>query len=920
MGPPEPIIDRFTASSESIDEGSTVFLAWEVANADSVTIRANPGEVLVDASLRLASVQETAPLVTDTRFELEAVGPAGTARASVTVSVEPGLGDAPPRIITFRVTPPVYPGFSTETRIFWSASGDLALTANGEAVPQFDGAATGSLNLQVSQARVEFELSATRAGETVTATQTVERSREEVEPNDTPEQANVPSDGVGLGRIDREDDRDFYRIDVPEQGRVRAEVDDGGGECPFDSRLFLWRYLPEAAPSIEFVAQNDDISSENVCSLIDPTQDLAASSLPEGPYLLEVRAAPGAVGRPYRLRIDVEGPACGNGTPELGAGEGCDDGNLTDGDGCSSACQVETVAMLASPDTREVSIPALPAGARALVAVELDGPGTIFAGLPGAECPDDTVQLLDASALEGTRFRRLSDSQACQVAPRPVGAGSYYVQVTAPPGGLPAQPLFVSARPSGCGDWILDAGEACDLGDTTSGDGCSDLCTLEIDQTLTGGTRTVPMILPAAGGQSVVRLDLSVPTSLRVNPVGSSCPDGGRIVLQNASFQVLGRVESATECPTLDARSVPFAAGLAAETHYLSFVGRPPGDAAALDYLIDLVPASCGNQIREPLLGEQCDGEVEVECSVNCEVAVEAAIDLAGCMGGICVPPREGTLEPGLGADRYLLESDRVSGRLGAQLFIDPILNNTLRMRLLTADGDLIADVGGTPEAPASLLNVPFLAPQVPNTPDPEPIYLEIYYPNQIVPADYAVEVLVGNGFCGNGILEFGEACDDANLNDDDGCSQTCRFEIPVRSEQEGAGEQPNDDLSTAEVLALVPNVTQAPLVGALLPAGDVDFYNFTVPGTDPVSLRIFLTADPQGAIRCNEASRGRVTLFSTGGDVLASNDGACGDLDGIDGQTLRARDLPPGGYFVRIDRPGGGQSLAYALFIQALQ
>jgi MYXO-CTERM domain-containing protein len=39
--------------------------------------------------------------------------------------------------------------------------------------------------------------------------------------------------------------------------------------------------------------------------------------------------------------VGVEGPACGNGV--IDAGETCDDGNLADGDGCSSACQTETM-------------------------------------------------------------------------------------------------------------------------------------------------------------------------------------------------------------------------------------------------------------------------------------------------------------------------------------------------------------------------------------------------------------------------------------------------------------------------------------------------------------------------------------------------------------------------------------------------
>ena len=34
--------------------------------------------------------------------------------------------------------------------------------------------------------------------------------------------------------------------------------------------------------------------------------------------------------------------------------------------------------------------------------------------------------------------------------------------------------------------------------------------------------------------------------------------------------------------------------------------------------------------------------------------------------------------------------------------------------------------------------------------------------------------------FCGNGDVEFGEACDDGNLANGDGCSSTCEIEPPA--------------------------------------------------------------------------------------------------------------------------------------------
>jgi cysteine-rich repeat protein len=54
---------------------------------------------------------------------------------------------------------------------------------------------------------------------------------------------------------------------------------------------------------------------------------------------------------------------------------------------------------------------------------------------------------------------------------------------------------------SGCGNGFLDPGEACDDGDTTSGDGCSDICLAESNYTCEGEpsfcSLSVPTLAPA---------------------------------------------------------------------------------------------------------------------------------------------------------------------------------------------------------------------------------------------------------------------------------------------------------------------------------------------------------------------------------------------------------------------------------------
>lgn len=119
----------------------------------------------------------------------------------------------------------------------------------------------------------------------------------------------------------------------------------------------------------------------------------------------------------YKVRtpeVAPPAPYCGDGT--LDAGEECDDGNNTDGDGCSATCCIE---------------PPPP---------------------PPPCCGDGT----------------LDDGEMCDDGNTMDGDGCSATCMVEPP---PPEPC--------CGDGTVDAGEACDDGNTTDGDGCSATCTIE---------------------------------------------------------------------------------------------------------------------------------------------------------------------------------------------------------------------------------------------------------------------------------------------------------------------------------------------------------------------------------------------------------------------------------------------------------
>jgi cysteine-rich repeat protein len=121
---------------------------------------------------------------------------------------------------------------------------------------------------------------------------------------------------------------------------------------------------------------------------------------------------------------------CGDGFRDVGAGEFCDDGNTTDGDGCDATC---TVSCEADADCDN-----------------------------GAMC--DGTESCDPSSRRCKAGSPLANGTACD----------------ADSSGATRDVCLVSqCQRSACGDGFADvgAGEACDDGNTTAGDGCSADCT-----------------------------------------------------------------------------------------------------------------------------------------------------------------------------------------------------------------------------------------------------------------------------------------------------------------------------------------------------------------------------------------------------------------------------------------------------------
>ena len=160
---------------------------------------------------------------------------------------------------------------------------------------------------------------------------------------------------------------------------------------------------------------------------------------------------------------------CGDGVLDAGAGESCDDGNTTNGDGCSSTCELESVC-----------------GNGILEGNEVCDDGNTTDG-------DNCSSTCDAENFCGDGV--LNTSEACDDGNTTNGDGcssTCELESVCGNGILEGNEVCDDGNTTDgdncsstcdaenfCGDGVLNTSEACDDGNTTNGDGCSSTCELE---------------------------------------------------------------------------------------------------------------------------------------------------------------------------------------------------------------------------------------------------------------------------------------------------------------------------------------------------------------------------------------------------------------------------------------------------------
>lgn len=201
-------------------------------------------------------------------------------------------------------------------------------------------------------------------------------------------------------------------------------------------------------------------------------------------------------------------PVCGNSLVQ--DGEECDDGNILNGDGCSSSCKIEYGTIsgykyndknnngkkdcgengLSGVEIQLVTCPYAPlaAGASAFTAKYAVTSEPVVSPVAGT-CTIKATTTTDAKGRYEFVHLRAGDYGVREIAPAgwvqtlPAGGESYYFKLSSNADKTEVNFLNhhteIIVEPV-CGDGKKDKGEECDDGNKTSGDGCSKICTNEL--------------------------------------------------------------------------------------------------------------------------------------------------------------------------------------------------------------------------------------------------------------------------------------------------------------------------------------------------------------------------------------------------------------------------------------------------------
>lgn len=267
----------------------------------------------------------------------------------------------------------------------------------------------------------------------------------EVEPNDAVASANDAGSQPWIrGHIDAAADEDWYEVSVTNNHSLVVTTTDGLGGCALETggvpvSLTLYEELP-SNPGVVTMLGSVSQNLDGGCAEIDGRQQTFAQSLPAGRnYYVAVAADDGTSTGLYQVSVSTIAPGCGNQIVE--AGEQCDDGNMTMGDGCDS-CAFEIASTVTATGTgSSTDMVTIPVDGFAVVRVQTAAGTDIqvaTADAGGMTCNIDTaIAIVDANgALVGSEETgTLAPGTCAEIDPAVstfaanLTAGTYYVVV-----------------------------------------------------------------------------------------------------------------------------------------------------------------------------------------------------------------------------------------------------------------------------------------------------------------------------------------------------------------------------------------------------------------------------------------------------------------------------------------------------------
>lgn len=751
----------------------------------------------------------------------------------------------------------------------------------------------------------------------------------EVEPNDvfgaaSPFLSAATPQAVGMGGIMPSADRDYWIIDVPTgtvRYTVRLEVTTGGaGTCPqFDSELFL---LDSDGST---VLVTDDSGGVGACSLIDPVVEPAARGLAPGRYYVQVQEdGQNRTVAQYELRGRMDPVVCGNSLVESPAGELCDDGNVLNGDGCSSTCQFEPLATFMAPGGT-FSDAISPSGDQDLYALVITQGQFLTAftsAAGGTGCPGDTViEFYDTDGV--TRLGTDDDdgaSSCSNINPftdtwtASLSAGTYWLRVRGYNSGtvLTSYDINVQISDNLCGNSIIETGEQCDDGGTTSNDGCSATCQDETVGVATGTGGSFTGALDPVGNidwyQVIVQNGQSIRAETFVAVDGVCTADTViRLWQADRSTQITSDDDGGlVRCSLLDPTGDIEVRDLAAGTYYLS-VEEYGNNSVISAYTLNIV-------IQNPVCGdgwvgtnEQCDDSNLVSgdgCSAACawegtaevepnDLSTQAGLLLsAGNMTATAV----GVIGTSGDVDYYEITVPMGGSVLAEVVGFDGGCPTDSAISLRTAAGtELVSDTrdgpgecgrispGGDSSARGLLGGTYYLRVSGTSSNNTYQVRVQVFAPG-----------------CGDLYLSGTEQCDDGNTATGDGCSATCQYEITEM--------EPNNTSSAATSLTAMTQTVS----GSVGTAGDNDWYSITV--LNGARISVF---SHSGALDQCPTEDTRITIYDDAGTVVLANDDNDGPRFCSAIYADEAGVLAAGTYRIRVEPFNLTQTFNYALWVE---